>query len=113
MDEYQPQSEDFDFDEYFSNLIGVSVTSEPVEDVELHVTDNALGYIITKPLPESQCTRPERLGNGKWKITLKVQPNYEFFSLIRSFVDGIEIAKPETMRIKMKEMVEKIAAMYK
>ena len=112
-DEYQPLSEDFDFDEYFSDVIGVSVTSEPVEDVELHVTDNALGYIITKPLHESQYTRPERLDNGKWKITLKVQPNYEFFSLIRSFGDGIEIAKPETMRIKMKEMVEKIAAMYK
>lgn len=112
-DEYQPLSEDFDFDEYFSDVIGVSVTSEPVEDVELHVTDKALGYIITKPLHESQYTRPERLDNGKWKITLKVQPNYEFFSLIRSFGDGIEIAKPETMRIKMKEMVEKIAAMYR
>ena len=68
---------------------------------------------VTVPLHESQNTRPERLDYGKWKITLKVQPNYEFFSLIRSFGDGIEIAKPETMRIKMKEMVEKIAAMYK
>ncbi len=110
--EYEALPGNFDFDEYFGDVVGVSVAGDPVEDVELHVTDKTLDYVVTKPLHESQCARPERLPDGKWKITLRVQPNYEFYSLIRSFGDGIEIVKPESMRTKMKEMVGKMAEMY-
>lgn len=74
------------------------MTSEPVEEIELHVTEKAIGYIVTKPLYESQCTKLENLDDGKWKITLKAQVNYELLSLIRSFGDGIEVVKPLSLR---------------
>lgn len=63
-DAYLPLPEGFDFEEYFADVVGVSVTSNPVEEIELHVSEKAIGYIITKPLHESQCARPERLDNG-------------------------------------------------
>lgn len=109
---YLPLPADFSFDEYFSDVVGVSVTSEPVEDIVLHVTEKAIGYVVTKPLHESQCTKPEKLDNGKWKVTLNAQVNYELLSLIRSFGDGIEVVKPTSLRMKMKDMVEKMARMY-
>ena len=111
-DTFVPLDDDFSFEEYFGDVVGVSVTNSPVEDVVLHVTDKALGYIVTKPLHESQSTRPEPLEDGRWKITLKVQENYELMSLLRSFGDGIEVVQPLSLRDKMKEMLRRMTEIY-
>lgn len=111
-DAYQGLPAGFDFDEYFSDVVGVSVTSGPVEEIELHVNDKTIGYVVTKPLHESQCARPEKLKDGKWKVTLKAQVNYELLSLIRSFGDGIEVVSPASLRMDMKGMVERMVKLY-
>ncbi|MDD3064386.1 MAG: WYL domain-containing protein [Massilibacteroides sp.] len=110
---YEPLDEDFDFDDYYSDVVGVSVTNNPVETIVLHVNEKALGYIMTKPLHESQSTKPTQLKDGKWEISIKVKENYELMSLLRSFGDGIEIVKPDSFRDKMNEMVIKMANMYR
>jgi hypothetical protein len=110
--QFEPLDDDFDFDEYYSDVIGVSVTDSPVEDVVLHVSEKALGYIVTKPLHESQSTKPTQLEDGRWEISIKVKENYELMSLIRSFGDGIEVVKPIKLREEMRCMVMKMAKLY-
>jgi predicted DNA-binding transcriptional regulator YafY len=108
---YIPLSEDFDFDEFFGDVVGVSITDSPVMDLVLHINDNAIGYIATKPLHESQ-TQPKPLEDGRWEIHLKVKDNYELRSLIRSFGESVEVVAPASFRQKMKESIENVAKLY-
>ena len=93
-------------------MVGVSITDAPVEEIELHVTEKAFGYIVTKPLHASQCAHPVYLSDGRWSITLKAQVNYELLSLLRSFGDGIEVMHPLTLRERMKDTIRKMAHLY-
>lgn len=109
---YEPLNADFDFEEYYSDVVGVSVNDSPVEEVVLHLKDSVMGYIITKPLHESQCTIPKQLENGDWEITLKVKDNYELCSLLRSFGEQIEVISPSSLREKMKESAARLNEIY-
>lgn len=111
---YEPLDEDFDFDEWFSDVVGVSVNPDaPVENVILHVNERAWHYISTKPLHESQSILSGKQEDGRWEIRLKVQDNFELRSLLRSFGDEIEVMAPASLRQEMKEMADKVADMYK
>jgi len=110
---FEPLDNEFDIDEYFSDVVGVSVTQESPLDIVLKVNNSALGYIVTKPLHESQSYNPKRLKDGNWEITLKAQDNYELRSLIRSFGEQIEVVAPESLRLKMKATAEKLSEIYK
>ena len=44
---FEPLADDFDFDEFFADVVGVSVTGEPPLDIVLKVKDSALGYIFS------------------------------------------------------------------
>ena len=110
---YEPLDEDFDFDEWFSDVVGVSVDpNAPVGTVILHVNDRAWHYISTKPLHESQSILHGKQADGRWEIRLKVQDNYELRSLLRSFGDEIEVMAPASLRNEMKEMAESVFNMY-
>lgn len=109
---YIIQPEGIDFKEYFSDIVGVSRSNAPVEEVILKVSDKAIGYIVTKPLHESQSAVTTPLEDGYWKITLKVQNNYELRSLLRSFGAQIEVIAPESLRQMMKETAETVSQIY-
>ncbi|WP_350007654.1 WYL domain-containing protein [Phocaeicola dorei] len=111
---FEPLDNDFDFEEFFSDVVGVSVVEgAPVENVILHVTDQAWNYITTKPLHESQSVLNSKQADGKWEVRLKVQDNYELRSLLRSFGDSVEVMAPVTLRQEMKEMAQRVFQMYK
>ena len=109
---FEPQDEDFNFDEYFEDVIGVSVEDVPVEDVVIYANDKAFNYIYTKPLHESQVARCERAEDGRRIITLKVKDNYELRALLRSFGSQIEVIKPASLREKMKKEADTLSKMY-
>lgn len=109
---YEPLDDDFNFEEYFGDVVGVSVNDTPVENVVLYVNDSVIGYIITKPLHESQCFIPKKMEDGRWKITLKVKDNYEIKSLLRSFGEQIEVMSPVSLRQEMKESADRMSKMY-
>lgn len=109
---YEPLDEDFSFDEYFSDVVGVSVTDAPAEEVVLSISDSAIGYVITKPLHESQSIKPKKMDDGRWEIRLKVQDNYELRALLRSFGEGIEVIRPASLREEMRESAERTALLY-
>ncbi|MEY8592317.1 WYL domain-containing protein [Butyricimonas hominis] len=109
---YEPLAEDIDLKEYFSDVVGVSLSNALVENVVLRVSDKTYGYIVTKPLHESQSTVSTPLENGYRQVTLKVQNNYELRSLLRSFGEQIEVLAPESLRQMMKDSADAMSSMY-
>jgi predicted DNA-binding transcriptional regulator YafY len=109
---FKPLDEDFDFDEFFSDVVGVSIIDQaPVMDLVLKVKNGVIGYIETKPLHESQ-TQPKPTDDGRWEVHLKVKDNYELLSLLRSFGDGIEVIAPADFRQKMKDSIASMTKLY-
>ena len=109
---FEPLDEDFDFDEFFDDVVGVSVEDVPVEDVVIYVNDKVFNYIFTKPLHPSQIVKHELLPDGRREIDLKVKDNYELRALLRSFGSQIEVMKPASLREKMKNDADVLCKMY-
>lgn len=93
-------------------MLLVSHYNAPVEEVILKVSNRAYGYIVTKPLHESQSTVSTPMEDGYWQVTLKVQNNYELRSLLRSFGEQIEVIAPESLRKMMKDSADAMSRMY-
>ena len=100
-----------DFDEYFEDIIGVTIANEAkVEKVVLKVGNSLFPYIQTKPLHGSQKVKEQ--GSSYTLITLEVIPNYELESLILSYGEGVEVVLPKSLRSKIKKRVDLISKNY-
>ena len=94
-----------DFDEYFEDIIGVTLSNEgKVEKVVIKASNELLPYIKTKPIHGSQKLKEQSLSHTL--ITLDIIPNYELESLILSFAEGVEVLHPKSLRDKIKKRVE-------
>jgi predicted DNA-binding transcriptional regulator YafY len=100
-----------DFDEYFEDVIGVSVPNngEP-QKVLLKIERELWPYIKTKPMHGSQKVKQKT--NEFTIIQLEVQLNYEFESLILSRGEAIEVLKPDQLREKIKTRLQQLINKY-
>lgn len=98
---------DIDFEEYFDDVIGVTVPErlEPL-DVVLRVSNNRFNYIKTKPLHLSQRVISEERNHTTIAINVKI--NKELIALILSFGPDVEVIAPANLR---KEVAQRISAM--
>lgn len=110
---YEPLPQGYDFRDMYSDIVGISDTSGEVMDVALHIADKAIAYVMTKPLHESQSSKPIKLPDGSWKLTLRVKDNYELRSLLRSFGSEIEVVSPESLRQAMIDEAKAVERLYK
>ena len=101
---------DIDFEEYFEDVIGVSVNEEPVQKILLKVSNNSINYIKTKPLHGSQKIKEEY--ENYTIIELELIPNYELESLIFSFGENMEVIKPLILREKLIKRIESLQSKY-
>jgi len=101
------ENKDIDFEEYFEDIIGVTVMENEVEMVELRLTENILPYIQTKPLHGSQ-----KYNKDHGILTLEVKPNYELESLILSYGENIEVLNPPSLRKNIENRIKKMRASY-
>lgn len=93
---------EYDFDEYFEDIIGVTVPKEAVEEeIVLSFAEGRLPYVVSKPIHGSQ-----RIINGKIHLNLKV--NKELISHLLSFGSDLQIIAPETLK---KQMIKEIDEM--
>ena len=99
-----------DFNEYFEDIIGVSIENESVQTVVLKVEKSLLPYIQTKPLHESQFIKSFDENFGL--VVIKVIPNYELESLILSFGERVELLEPEALKEKLKDRIKKLNEVY-
>jgi predicted DNA-binding transcriptional regulator YafY len=99
-----------DFEEYFEDVIGVTVRKDaPVEKILLKVNKEIWPYLETKPLHGSQKTKEKT--DTYTLVEICVSINYELMALLFSYMDAIEIVRPESLRERFlgisKEMYEK------
>jgi predicted DNA-binding transcriptional regulator YafY len=105
-------NESIDFNEYFEDIIGVSVNKESkIENILLKVSNELFPYIQTKPIHGSQKLKENY--ENYIIVSLDLIPNYEFESLILGYGEGIEVLKPLLLRDKLKKRFELIINNYK
>lgn len=98
-------------DNFFDDIIGViQEVDEPIQEIHLLIENSHLPYLLTKPLHISQSII-ENTSKEDWtEISLKIKPNYEFYSLILSHGEKIKIKSPEPVK---EELLKKINQMYR
>jgi predicted DNA-binding transcriptional regulator YafY len=101
-----------DFNEYFEDVIGVTVGNEgKTEHIVLKVQNSLLPYIETKPIHGSQKIKERATDYAL--VTLDIIPNYEFESLLLSMGENVTIMKPQTLRLKLNDRIKAMQANYK
>ncbi len=106
--EYRENNE-IDFEEYFEDVIGVTVKSDvSAERILIKVNKDLWPYIESKPLHGSQ--KIKRKTETDVFIELFVQINYELVTLLFSFLDSVEVIEPQALRDKFSSVTE---ALYK
>lgn len=103
---YQPT--DIDFEEYFDDVIGVTIPDVPTEHMLLKFSPGRLPYVLSKPLHHSQKTKDKV--NGVIEITVK--PNRELMALLLEFGEDVEVLRPEHLRKEIYENIFKMWQLY-
>lgn len=98
-----------DFDEYFEDLVGVTVTGE-TQKILLKVDADLYPYIETKPLHGSQKVKERTKEYVILGFELKL--NYELESLILSFGERIEVLEPSILKLKINGRIVKATNRY-
>lgn len=99
------KNEEIDFNEYFEEVIGVTVQGE-VQKVVLKIEKDLWPYIESKPLHGTQKVKKQEPDSVL--ISIEVKPNYELQSLLLSHGEKIEILEPLALKNTILERVRKI-----
>jgi predicted DNA-binding transcriptional regulator YafY len=108
---YSPNTK-IDFEEYFEDLVGVTIKpGAQLEKVIIKVKNKLWPYIVSKPIHGSQKVKSRN--ESETIIELNLIINYELKSLLFSYMDGIEIIEPVSLRETFKAVSENIFLKYK
>jgi predicted DNA-binding transcriptional regulator YafY len=99
---------DIDFDEYFEDVVGVTVNDSPLEHVVVEVDNDLLPYVETKPLHGSQ--KIKMRGAHSTMVSLDVIVNHELENLLLCYIDKIRIVSPQLFRERMLERIKEAMA---
>lgn len=119
--EYMEPSEELA--ERFDDIVGVTIFKDaPVEKILLWVSDRQWPYIDTKPLHNSQrhikgakaevLREQYSLKDGEF-VELRCMLNHELEQLLASFMDGVVVLSPDTLRNKIAERLKRQLERYK
>ena len=102
---------DIDFEEYFDDIIGVTLPekSEAV-DVILRVSNDRFNYIRTKPIHLSQRIVSEE--KHFTTISINVKINRELIAKILSFDSDMEVVSPASLRTEMIKIIRDMNNLY-
>lgn len=99
----------YDFDEYFRDIIGVTRNEQrEVEEIRLRFSPSRFPYVVSKPLHKSQ----QVISESDCEISIRVLPNKELQQKLFSFGPDIEILSPEWMRQDFAEKILEAAKKY-
>lgn len=101
---------DADFEEYFDDVIGVTVPKEAAEDIIIKVYKPRLNYILTKPLHLSQRIVEEHDDYALIKINVKI--NKELESVLLSFGPDLEVVAPAPFRTYISKKIQALSDHY-
>lgn len=102
---------DEDLNDYFYDVVGVSVSDEEPEEVILKVDKKRFQYIRTKPLHGSQKVVAD--DDEYVLVQIKVQLNRELEALILSYGNDIEVIRPESLRARIADKIIELSDKYR
>jgi predicted DNA-binding transcriptional regulator YafY len=103
---------DVDFEEYFDDVIGITVPEHlELVDVVMRVSNNRFNYIKTKPLHLSQRVISE--DKNYTTISINVKITKELIALILSFGPDIEVASPASLRAEITKNIRALNYLYR
>ena len=100
---------DIDFNEYFEDVVGVTIPSDKTENIVLRIDKYLISYIKTKPLHGSQKIKES---GDNFEVHLKLIPNYELETLILSFGEKIQVLEPMSLVEKVNGRINKMKNNY-
>lgn len=102
---------DFNLEEMFDGVFGITIGDGEVESVWLKVDAHQANYLRSLPLHRSQM---ELRKNDDYSIfALRVRPTFDLRQRILSLGSTAEVLKPESLRNEMREEAMAMAAKYK
>ena len=105
------ENKETDFEEYFEDIVGVSVNPNGnTQKVLVQIKIDSWPYIKSKPLHGSQKVVKET--DTEVTVELDVQINHELIALLFSYMNAIEIIEPTTLRERFKTISEAIYNKY-
>lgn len=108
----QYRSDETDWENYFSDFVGVTKSEGDVEEIKIFITDAIqAAYIRTNPLHQTQKSIKEV--EGGFETTIKVIPNYELEKLILSLGENVKVLAPEKFKSKLSNRIFSLAHLYK
>ena len=108
LGEYRPKPEDLNFDEYFEDVVGVTIPKGKVEHIIMRVAPDRYPYIRNKPLHPSQHNYDK-----EYRVSIDVIPNKELIALLLSFGSQLEVLEPQSVRDMMRDHVKTLNKFYK
>lgn len=106
----QYKESDVDFEEYFDDVIGVTVPESEPEDIVIKVAKKRYNYIKTKPLHMSQRVVEE--GDDYAVISINVKVNNELEAQLLSFGSDVEVLSPVSFRTRIMEKIKAMNQKY-
>lgn len=95
---YRPNNGRYDFNEYFSDMIGVSRRpGAESQKIQILVREDQYPYIKTKPIHGTQKVVEDR-GEAGVVIQIDVIPNFELEQLLLSYGEYVTVLSPQTLR---------------
>ena len=97
------KNEDIDFEDYFKDVIGVTIPKPDVtkQRIVLQFSEKQYPYVASKPMHPSQ----EIVNEEARTISIEVRPNYELEQQILSFGPDVEVLAPDSYREYIKEKI--------
>ena len=105
---YIDKDEELDIEEYFYDVIGVTIENKTKLEVILEFSNERYPYVKNKPLHHSQ-----RSYDDQKRISIKVIPNNELYQTLLSFGSDVTVIEPAEVRNKMTEHAENMYNLYK
>ena len=101
----------YDFEQYFKNIIGVTLYPQEPEEILIEVKKTLYPYISSKPMHPSQ-NLVRLTEEGDAVISLHVIPNYELKQLILSHGDRMIVLSPQYLRDEICNEIKNILKNY-
>lgn len=107
--EYREKPENINFDEYFDDIIGVTIPQgKHIEHIVMRIAPDRYPYIKNKPLHPSQHNYDK-----EYRISIDVIPNNELIALLLSFGSQLEVLEPQNVRDMMRDHIKTLNKFYK
>ena len=102
--------DDFDANNYFENIVGVSNVEGKIEKVTIVADDVQRKYLRSLPLHHSQ----KEVWTDEWasEFEYKLIINEEFKRELRAFGAGVEVLKPAWLRKEFRDELDELCKIY-